>query len=294
MDDQAPNSTEPESPIRRFPVIKAVIMAAASGTDPPKSKPPDSLDGGAARPRRSSPPPNNRGFRYIIPASVVGAISLAVFQHQIDGLPRLTNWIAALAEDLPHEYRFQDGDKLVKGESTSKFIGGENFRARIEYCLQFATDASRAVVTNCYITVKTSSPIVITNTRNTTTARFSNGYRAPVCCMTINNNGPHATHPAPGFPGTTYQRTFEADQTVQVIMTIPSLQSDLDVIEFSPGNRGDSVILPVSDYVTRRFITRQMVSRLGEVELREFVEDAHRQEINIRESERRNAELFGY
>lgn len=145
-----------------------------------------------------------------------------------------------------HHYGYVFQGRVVSGESNNKFEGNSIYSARLDICERAGLEGISITVL-CYITVKTTSPLTISNSENLTTATYTDGSVAIICCMYFPDNGSIPIYRIKVPRGDIIRKTFPSGKGVRIVLAIPSVDINrrLDSISFSPGEGAPSVLFPI-------------------------------------------------
>src|SRR4051794_29207053 len=84
--------------------------------------------------------------------------------------------------ERPHTYSLISEGRTVSGESSAPFEKGDGYLARVEACDRYGIEGLMNIA-SCYVTIRPSINLVISNSQNPTEARYTDGSPAKICCM---------------------------------------------------------------------------------------------------------------
>lgn len=221
--------------------------------------------------------------------TVLGGI--VVYEYTRPG-PTPEEIMTAIPEK-PHKYSLISGGRTVSGESTAPFEKGNGYFARVEACERYGVEGVLSII-SCYLTVKPSVNLVISNSQNFTEARYTDGTPAKICCMLFEDNS-HAPIYRIKMPIGIERRTFQRESDAHLTLNIPNPDPDrdLDAIMFSPGEGVAPVKFPIKDAIQDRafFKASFIQAHRDDPRVQEIVADAHRMKAEFKANEERNRGL---
>ena len=181
--------------------------------------------------------------------------------------------------------------RIISGKSTNPFENAQGYLARVEICERFGVEGI-VVMVKCYLTVRPTQNLAISNSRNLTTAIYQDGSVAKICCMAIGNSEPDALYRIEMPRGSVFRRTFRRGEDVQIVLTIPDADEgkELDAISFSPGEGAQAVLFPLrSNLRDRVFSTAFVNARRNDPRIQKLIRDmlAFRDHLKSREGQNR-------
>lgn len=195
--------------------------------------------------------------------------------------------------EKPHTYSLISGGRTVSGESTAPFEKGNGYFARVEACERFGVEGVLNI-TSCYLTVRPSVNLVISNSQNFTEARYTDGTPAKICCMLFEDNS-HAPIYRIKIPSGIERRTFQRGSEVHLTLNIPDadLNRDLDAIMFSPGEGVAPVLFPIKDAIQDRafFKASFIEAHRDDPRVQAIIAEGYRMKAEFKAAEERNRGL---
>ena len=211
--------------------------------------------------------------------AVLTGVVLFLLQHPT----RILDKAQSIFSNVPHPYSFRLDGHTWSGWSHSPFEKARGYSARVEACSEYGIE-DVLVTAMCYITLRTSVNLTISNSENYTSAVYDDGRKATICCIYVEG---HAV--GPGYmiklpPGLLWRRTYERGSEVQVLVNVPDVDQNhqLDAISFSPGEGAVPVLFPIKDRIKDVLITAGFAQAHAEdPRLQRLVQDLLRTKAEI-------------
>jgi hypothetical protein len=217
--------------------------------------------------------------------------SIAVYEYERPG-PAPEQVMTAIPEK-PHTYSLISGGRTVTGESTAPFERGDGYFARVEACERFGVEGIMNIV-SCYLTVRPSVNLVISNSENFTEARYTDGTPAQICCMLFEDNS-YAPIYRIKMPSGIERRTIQRGSEIRLTLNIPNADpnANLDAIMFSPGSGVAPVLFPVKDAIQDRafFKASFIEAHKDDPRIQNIIAEGYRMKAEFKATEERNRGL---
>lgn len=160
-----------------------------------------------------------------------------------------------------HSYSFTMAGRRISGRSRSPFERATGYYARVEGCQRFGIEGVSNLV-SCYLTIRPSANLVISNSENLTTAFYSDGSAASICCLYTDDIEGAPLYRIRMPPGLIERRTYPRGSEFHIVLNVPNADPTrtIDAIWFSPGEGVRPVLFPIRDriedgvYLTSAFI----------------------------------------
>jgi hypothetical protein len=193
-----------------------------------------------------------------------------------------------------HHYEFIFDNKMVTGESSNQFEDASNYSARIEVCERNGIEGIEILI-SCYLTIKPKTNLTISNSLNFTTAYYSDGNVATICCMYFDRGVSMPLYRIALRRGDIVRRTVNKGEEMQIQLLIPDAKSaqDLDSISFSPGEGAPAVVFPLRGNLRDgAFLTAEFINNhKDDPRIQSMIERARAHSSKIRAVEKLNEGL---
>ena len=242
-----------------------------------------------AHPPRQAKPPRrdeDKSNQYML--ALFGAIVAPVMVGMVGWISGVLPNLITTSGDDPHRFSFVIDGRTISGESTNPFESARGYQARVEVCEKYGVE-NVLISVACYLTIKPSRNMTISNSRNPTTAVFQDGSVATICCMAIGDNPSSPLYRVELPPGAELRKTFRKGEDVHVYLNIPDASPGrtLDAITFSPGEGAATVLFPLRGNLKDRVFSAAYVkSRANDPRLQQLVREAigFREDLKSREA----------
>jgi hypothetical protein len=150
--------------------------------------------------------------------------------------------------------------RTISGESRAPFEKASGYYARVEACDRVGVESITNIV-SCYISIRPTRNMTISNSENSTSAVYTDGRPAVICCMLGED-----FHSAPLYriklpPGSVMRRTYQRGSEVHLMLNVPGSDEDrqLDAISFSPGEGIAPALFPIGDRMHDHILSASFV-----------------------------------
>lgn len=240
-------------------------------------------------------PAKTKGFTNAVALLVVAAVlsllgGIALYEYE---RPRPS--AEQVLTDIPtkaHTFSLISGGRTVSGESTAPFEKGSGYFARVEACERFGVEGLMTMV-SCYLTIKPTVNLVISNSENLTEARYTDGTPAKICCMLF-EDGSDAPIYRIKIPSGVERRTVQRGSEVHITLNIPNAdpEHDLDAIRFSPGEGVAPVLFPVKGAMRDHILSASFIqAHRADPHVQSLVADGYRMKAEAKAAEEKNRGL---
>lgn len=196
-------------------------------------------------------------------AGITGIFGLltAIVIFQLQRPEPSTEELLTRIDDKPHRYHFELGGRTISGESYAPFEKGDGYYARVEACEKYGVEGILSIA-SCYMTIKPSQNLTISNSENVTEAIYDDGAPARICCMIMEGKY-HAPIYRIRLPsGVIERRTIERGTEAHIMLNIPDIDPnhELDAIKFSPGEGVAPILFPIKGRITNRVLATSFIN----------------------------------
>ena len=234
---------------------------------------------------------SNRLFQIFLTAFLTFAFAYLLYLLTRSGPP--ADEIITAVPSESHTYSFDIQGRRISGESIAPFERGQGYYARIEACQLFGVEGIMNIA-SCYMTIRITENMTISNSENYTEAVYSDGSSAHICCMAVDNDFHDALYRIRIPPGSSTRRTYQRGGEIHLMLNIPDADPGrrLDAIRFSPGEGAAPILFAIGDRIENRVFSRSFIdAHRDDPAIQRVVADAVRMKAETQSREEANRGL---